>query len=136
MFEERSNNAADLGIAMAGPQPEYRISLTLSVADASALWTAAATCLLAAPGMTLDDAIDVIGPCQDPSILECLTAIACPAAMAGCQLDDFWVDGLKSRPPRLETLFDRPNDRSAISEKPMRRLPMVSKRPTTLHVSR
>ena len=83
-----------------GPQPEYRISLTLSVADEPALWSAAAARLLAMPGMVINDVIDVIGPREDPSIIACLSALAKPVSLPGCTLDDFWIDGLKGCPPR------------------------------------
>lgn len=96
---------ADAPCSSTGQQPQYRISLTLAVSDARALWTAAAARLLAAPCMVMDDVIDVIGPCDDPSISECISAIAKPDALAGCALDDFWIDGLSGCPPRLEPLI-------------------------------
>lgn len=140
MFEGSNDSTADSKVAGAAPQPEYRISLTLSVSDANALWTAAATRLLAAPGMTRDDVVDVIGPRQDPSILDCLTAIVSPGAVAGCLLDDFWIDGLKGCPPRLETVPVRADagsgDRPPSNDQPMRRMLVPRKLYPTLHVSR
>lgn len=76
---------------------EYRINLTLSVSDPQALWTAAAARLLAAPDMTLDDVLDVIGPREDPSINDCIAMLAKPIAMAGCEMDDFWIDRAHDR---------------------------------------
>jgi len=84
------------------PQPEYRVSLTLAVTDPQALWAAAAARLLCAPDMTLSDVLDVIGPREDPSISDCLATMAKPTAIAGCMLDDFWIDGLRGCPPRID----------------------------------
>ncbi|EIZ78730.1 hypothetical protein WSK_2778 [Novosphingobium sp. Rr 2-17] len=84
------------------PQPEYRINLTVAVVDPHALWAAAAAKLLTAPGMTLDDAVDVIGPCEDPSIDECIATLAMPEALPGCIMDDFWIDSLRSSPQRID----------------------------------
>jgi len=84
------------------PQPEYRVSLTLAVLDPQALWAAAAAKLLCAADMTLVDVLDVIGPREDPSITDCIAAMAKPTALAGCLLDDFWIDGLHGCPPRAD----------------------------------
>lgn len=84
------------------PQPEYRVNLTIAVVDPQGLWTAAAAKLLEAPGMTLADALDVIGPREDPSIADCIGALTAPTALAGCIMDDFWIDSLRTRPPSLK----------------------------------
>jgi len=84
------------------PQPEYRVSLTLAVNDPQALWAAAAARLLCAPDMTLGDVLDVIGPREDPSMTDCIATMAKPTAIAGCMLDDFWIDGLRGSPPRID----------------------------------
>ncbi|GHH23329.1 hypothetical protein GCM10008023_34170 [Sphingomonas glacialis] len=78
------------------PQPEYRVNLTIAVVDPQGLWTAAAAKLLEAPGMTLADALDVIGPREDPSIADCIGALTAPTALAGCIMDDFWIDSLRT----------------------------------------
>lgn len=70
---------------------EYRVTLTLSVEDAHALWSAAAERAMRAPGMTLADVLDTIGPREDPSIAECIAMLAAPAPIAGCALDDYAV---------------------------------------------
>lgn len=85
-----------------GIQPEYRISLTLAVSDGRALWTAAAARLLASSGMTFDDVVEMIGPCEDPSISDCIATLVKPDGLAGCLLDDFWVDAFPNTPPRLD----------------------------------
>jgi len=84
------------------PQPDYRINLTIAVVDPQALWTAAAAKLLAAPGITVDDMVDMIGPCEDPSIADCLATLAEPVALPGCILDDFWVADLSRARHRTE----------------------------------
>lgn len=86
----------------ARPQPEHRIALTLAVVDPQALWAAAAAKLLCAPGMTLDDVLDVVGPREDPAIVACLAMLTKPVALPGCVMDDFWVDSLRGCPPRIE----------------------------------
>lgn len=86
--------------ALERPQPEYRVNLTLAVVDPQALWAAAAAKLLSAPDMILSDVIDVIGPREDPSITDCIAMLAKPATLAGCLLDDFWIDGLRGCPAR------------------------------------
>ncbi|WP_332802924.1 hypothetical protein [Sphingomonas sp. RT2P30] len=105
------------------PQPEFRISLTLAVSDAQALWTAAAAKMLGSPGMTLDDVLDVIGPREDPSITECVAAIANPATLPGCVLDDFWIDGLRGCPPRTDASAGALEQRLVSGETPLRRPP-------------
>ncbi|QIG79681.1 hypothetical protein [Stakelama tenebrarum] len=67
---------------------EYRITVTLDVVDVQALWNAAAERALQAPGMTLADVLDTIGPREDPSIADCLAMLAVPTAIPGCTLDD------------------------------------------------
>ncbi|WP_052134496.1 hypothetical protein [Sphingomonas sp. 37zxx] len=84
------------------PQPEYRVNLTIAVRDVEALWVAAAARLLSAPGMTLDDVIDVIGPQQDPAVEECIATVAKPTALPGCIMDDFWIDSMQGCPSRIE----------------------------------
>lgn len=69
----------------------FSATLTLNVEDARALWTAAAEKALQAPGMTLSDVLDTIGPREDPSIADCIAMLVVPAGIAGCTLDDFTV---------------------------------------------
>lgn len=69
----------------------FTVSLTLKVEDVRALWAAAADRALAAPGMTLADVLDTIGPREDPSIAECIAMLTAPAALPGCALDAYEV---------------------------------------------
>lgn len=70
----------------------FTATLTLTVEDARALWTAAAEKAMQAPGMTLSDVLDTLGPREDPSIADCIAMLVVPAGIAGCELDDFSVD--------------------------------------------
>ena len=71
---------------------EYRISLTVDVTDADALWSAAAAMALSAPGATMAGVVDTLGPREDPSICACLAMLASPALIAGCGLAEFHVE--------------------------------------------
>ncbi len=70
---------------------EFTISLTLSVADAGALWCAAAGKGLTQPGARIADVLDTIGPREDPSIADCLAMLALPGDLPGCLLDSLDV---------------------------------------------
>ena len=70
---------------------QVRIALTFTVRDREALWDAAAARGLTAPGMDIDDVIDVIGPREDPSIPDCLAMLVQPMSAPGCLLDQFDV---------------------------------------------
>jgi hypothetical protein len=69
----------------------YNVTLSLTVEDASALWCAAAERALGAPGMTLADVLDTIGPREDPDIAECIAMLVVPTSLAGCGLDQVSV---------------------------------------------
>jgi hypothetical protein len=69
----------------------FTVSLSLNVEDVRALWAAAAERALAAPGMTLADVLDTIGPREDPSIADCIAMLTAPAALPGCTLEGFDV---------------------------------------------
>jgi hypothetical protein len=74
----------------------FTVTLTLNVEDAGALWNAAAEKALQAPGMTLADVLDTLGPREDPSIADCIAMLTAPAAIPGCALDDFDVSATHS----------------------------------------
>lgn len=74
-----------------GVSASYTVTLSLTVEDARALWAAAAERALAAPGMTLADVLDTIGPREDPSIAECIAMLTAPAALPGCALESYDV---------------------------------------------
>lgn len=82
------------------PQPEYRINVTLAVSDLAALWSAAAARGLAAPGMTIENVLDTIGPREAPCVKDCIAMLVMPMAVAGCAVDDFWIDAMPGLPPR------------------------------------
>lgn len=86
------------------PRPVYRITLTLSIDDAHELWSAAAAHAMQFPGMRLQDALDIIGPREDPSIEDCLALLASPPALAGCTPSDFEVE--RAAPLPLDGAFD------------------------------
>lgn len=69
----------------------YKVTLTIDISDVEALWAAAAERAMAAPGMTLGDILDTIGPREDPMIAECIAMLAAPRPIAGCQLEAFDV---------------------------------------------
>lgn len=77
---------------------DVRITLAFTVRDRELLWDAAAVAGLAAPGMSLSDVVDVIGPREDPAIAECIAMLAQPATIAGCELAGFGAElNLRSR---------------------------------------
>ena len=80
-------------------QPEYRISLTLAVEDGGALWDAAAVRMLAT-GLSQHQLAERIGLREDPSIKDCILALALPSGVAGCRFEDAWIDSL-GQPVRL-----------------------------------
>jgi hypothetical protein len=105
----------------------FKLTISLSVADAARLWSAAAERGLAAPGATLDDVLDVIGPREDPAIAECLAMLAAPAAVAGCLLDGFDVSDLAAS-SRTESVQAAPRRRG----RPRRAVPGAEVAPTAL----
>lgn len=85
-------NLRDFGHIAANTDQSFTVTLTLNVEDAHALWAAAAEKALQAPGMTLSDVLDTLGPREDPSIADCIAMLTAPTAIAGCALDDFSID--------------------------------------------
>lgn len=85
----QSMHRNDLQASTGSHQASLSITLSLSITDAQALWAAAAERALAAPGTTLGDVLDTIGPREDPSIADCLAMLLVPSRLAGCTLDDF-----------------------------------------------
>ena len=80
--------------AVAEPGEEYRVELRFSVRDARSLWAAAAAKAMSVGLLTIEDVEDTLGPCDDPSVADCLAMLAEPAALAGCKLEDFSVSRL------------------------------------------
>ncbi|MBO9623746.1 MAG: hypothetical protein J7500_13650 [Sphingomonas sp.] len=77
--------------ASADTPASFTVTLTLKVEDAGQLWAAAAERALAAPGMTLADVLDTLGPREDPSIADCIAMLTAPAAVPGCTLEGYAV---------------------------------------------
>lgn len=84
-------DSRDLRHKLASANSTFMVTLTLTVEDAKALWSAAADRALAAPGMTIADVLDTIGPREDPAIAECISMLTAPAAIPGCALEAFEV---------------------------------------------
>ena len=93
----------DAGQRTCGPQPEYRLSLTLVLDDPEALWRAAVA-QLRGDALSDEDIIDTIGPADAPDIAACIIALCAPAMLAtrdylpGCRADDFWIDAMPGLP--------------------------------------
>ena len=83
----------DLRHKPANTDSTFMVTLTLTVEDVKALWSAAADRALAAPGMTIADVLDTIGPREDPAIAECLSMLTAPTRIPGCALEAFEVRG-------------------------------------------
>lgn len=81
-FQDQASSDAPAG---------FTVTLALSVDDAGQLWAAAAERALAAPGMTLADVLDTLGPREDPSIADCIAMLTAPAAIPGCTLQGYVV---------------------------------------------
>lgn len=68
---------------------DYRVSLSLSVTDARALWSEAAMAALALPGTTLDDVVATLGSEHDPEIADCIALLLQPPRIAGATIHSF-----------------------------------------------
>lgn len=68
---------------------EYHIFLKVAVESVSELWQAAALSCVRNNDLTDADIADTIGPCEDPSIEDCLAMLALPDSIAGCRMIDF-----------------------------------------------
>lgn len=101
-IREFVHSAARLGAVPLddGPQPEFRINLTVAVHDQEALWMAAAARALAEPGIDMADVVDMIGPREAPQTDDCIAMMIGPPSLPGCRFDDFWVDSLPGLPSR------------------------------------
>lgn len=75
---------------------QYHVTLAISVDNAAALWAAAAAICARDAGMSPDEVDETIGPREDPSIADCLTMLALPTRLAGCQIIDFSLDAVSS----------------------------------------
>ncbi|MFL9841601.1 hypothetical protein ABS767_11550 [Sphingomonas sp. ST-64] len=81
-----------------GPQPEFRVTVTLALTDAERLWAAARDRLLAAPGSNRELIEETIGPAEAPQLADCIALLCAPSQVPGCSVDDFWVDAMPGLP--------------------------------------
>jgi len=84
-------NSRDIRLVNNQAASAYRVTLTLTVEDVRALWSAAAARAMSAPGLTVEDVLDTIGPREDPSIADCIAMLTAPSHIAGCMLEDYEV---------------------------------------------
>lgn len=69
----------------------FDIRICVSVQDAATLWRMAAATAMTSGGLTEADVEDMLGPCEDPNIADCLGLILGPGMLAGCTFEDFAV---------------------------------------------
>ena len=81
-----------------GPQPEFRVTMTLTLQDADQLWEAARKRLLAAPSGSEDIVEETIGPREAPHLVDCIALLCAPLPVAGCFVDDYWIDWMPGLP--------------------------------------
>jgi hypothetical protein len=72
-------------------QHSFRVSFDVDVDQVKALWQAAAVRGLRYQGQDLDDVEEVIGPLEDPDIIDCLAMITAPSAISGCTIANFKI---------------------------------------------
>jgi hypothetical protein len=85
-------NFRDLEAVSPNNGSSFRVALSITVDDAQALWNAAADRALSAPGITIADVLDTIGPREDPAILECISMLTAPGCIPGCALESYQID--------------------------------------------
>lgn len=81
-----------------GAQPEFRVTVTLTLSDADRLWHAARARLLAAPGGCEEMVEETIGPAEAPQLADCVALLCAPSLVPGCSVDDYWVDAMPGLP--------------------------------------
>lgn len=69
----------------------YQVTLSLTVDDPTALWTAAATLAMASPGMTMRDVTETLGPVDAPQLDDCLAMLLQPERFVGCAVQSLAV---------------------------------------------
>jgi len=99
-------NDPDRRVWGTGTQPEFRVSVTLTLTDATCLWNAARARLLAAPGGCEEMVEETIGPMEAPQLADCVALLCAPSLVPGCSVDDYWVDAM----PGLPDLQGRPGE--------------------------
>lgn len=71
---------------------EFEFRLKLRVECPTTLWHAAARHCGSSIDQSIDDIADLIGPPEDPSIADCLMALALPDRIAGCIMTNVFLD--------------------------------------------
>ncbi len=95
---QQLKNDPDRRVWGTGAQPEFRVSVTLTLTDADRLWHAARERLLAAPGGCEELVEETIGPVEAPQLADCVALLCAPALVPGCSVDDYWVDAMPGLP--------------------------------------
>lgn len=70
---------------------EFEFRLKLRVECPTTLWHAAARRCGSSIDPSIDDIVDLIGPLEDPSIVDCLMALALPDRVAGCTMTNVFL---------------------------------------------
>lgn len=86
--------------------PTFEVVVRISVDHVGALWNAAMTAAVEIHGMDIEDAIDTIGPREDPAIADCIALLAAPSPVSGCTLESF--DVIPASVPVSTAMFDIP----------------------------
>jgi hypothetical protein len=96
-------------IGAANSPQEFRLSVTLTVRDVEHLWRMAAARALELTGLAQSEVEDVIGPCEDPQIADCLGMLLAPRPVAGCVFKTISIEKIertsrKNDKPRMHLL--------------------------------
>lgn len=79
-------------VALEAPVKEFEFRLKLRVECPATLWHAAARHCGSRIDPSIDDISELIGPLEDPSIADCLMALALPDRIAGCTMTNVFLD--------------------------------------------
>ena len=79
-------------VALDAPVKEFEFRLTVRVECPTTLWHAAARHFGDRFDASIEDISELIGPPEDPSIADCLMALALPDRIAGCTMTNVVLD--------------------------------------------
>ncbi len=87
--------------AVSTPGREFEFTLKLRVECPTSLWRAAAMHCAEEAAHSPDEITDLIGPVEDPSIEDCLIALALPGRLPGCTMLNVLLapDGAEAQRP-------------------------------------
>lgn len=87
--------------AVSAPGKEFEFTLKLRVECPTSLWRAAAIHCAEDAAQSPDEIANLIGPVEDPSIEDCLMALALPGRLPGCTMLNVWLapDGAEAPRP-------------------------------------